>query len=484
MHPSIWPRQGPGSAAARIRSSAGAQAEGEGGAAELLSQPMNLWEAAATAVANPGRLMTKSRTRLRTTVEATSSAGDTPSPLSMAGLDNASTLPPDTLTRAPLVPEWLLSQHRCLIVGDTRYRAALRARQGIWRRERGLAIGLHRPGGRRDVAPVPLGSLLHPADAVRGMNFASAELFAYMRRTLATREEGACLSLDRLMRNLLSSEALAFNAFGPLGLDLDLASTVFRRLMPHLVDRVLAITYETAPARRTARFPNDRYLSDRTAFDIALRVDGPGGETTIFVEIKLSEACQGPAAAHRPRYDEASREVGLHHDPDDPALRSVQLEQFWRLHCLAALAVRHGVTPRAHLLTIYPELNRHVRTAVRLYASTLREPAGSAMSVGFSGLTLEAFVAVLDAAGAAQQSTYLRDRYLDLRPVLDLVLDPESLPPEGEPPAGASRASSPPVKTDTVSLMTASEPETLIPRTGSDRPRKGAARTTRRTTTR
>ncbi len=58
-----------------------------------------------------------------------------------------------------------------------------------------------------------------------------------------------------------------------------------------------------------------------------------------LIEVKYSEGCTGPAATHRPRYDEASREVALHHDPDAPALRSTLLEQFWRLHLLAQLAV-------------------------------------------------------------------------------------------------------------------------------------------------
>lgn len=360
------------------------------------------------------------------------------------------------LVRAPLVPRPLLSEHQCLITGDTRYRAALRLRQCLWLRSQGLPTGLHRPVGRRDLAPVLLGSLLTPADAARGLNFVDAEVFAFVRRDLALREEGACRNVDRVLRNMLSSEALLYNCVAPLALNLDLASRVFRQLLPNLVDCVTGFTFETAPARRdpqnSANRAADRYLSDRSAFDLAVHIVGPdGGEGTVFMEVKLTEACQGPAAAHRPRYDEAIHEVGLHRDPEDPVLRSVALEQFKRLHVLSQLAVCHGVTPHAHFLVLYPRLNREVRRATQCYAATLLNPQGTAERVGFGTLTIEEFVTALDTAGAATQAAYLRERYLDLRPVLDLVLNPDVLLPE-DIATVASCAPRPEAIADTVSL--------------------------------
>ncbi len=322
--------------------------------------------------------------------------------------------------RAPLIPEAQLRQHACFIPGDTRYRSASRLRQALLRQDLGLEPGLHRPGGTStSTAPgTPLGSMLTPADAARGLNFISPEVYAFTRRSLALREEGACVNVDRLFRNMLSSEPLVRNAFVPLALDLDLASRVFSRLLPDFVHRVTGIRFETAPSRDRA---DPRFLGDGTAFDVALTVITPDGEqATLFVEMKYTEACQGPPARHRARYDEASREVALHCDPDAPALRSVLLEQFWRLHLLAELSVRQGCTPRAHLLVLYPRLSRHARTATRLYATELMPL--EAGRTDFSALTLETFVAALHAAGAEPQARYLYHRYLDLSPVLDLVL--------------------------------------------------------------
>ena len=313
---------------------------------------------------------------------------------------------PFDLDRAPLIPEALLRQHACFIFGDTRYRAASRLRQALLRQDLGLEPGLHRPGGTSNTPVTPLGSMLTPADAARGLNFISPEVFALTRHSLAWREEGACVHVDRLFRNMLSSEPLVRNAFFPLAVDLDLASRVFSRVLPDFVHRVTSMRFETAYARNSNLF-----LNDASAWDAALTIITPDGEqATLFVEMKYTEACQGPPARHRTRYDEASREADLHRDPDAPALRSVMLEQFWRLHLLAELGVRQGCTPRAHLLVLYPHLNRHVRTATRLYATELKPL--EAERTGFSALTLEAFVAALHAAGAEPQARYLHHRYL------------------------------------------------------------------------
>ncbi|WP_244476585.1 hypothetical protein [Methylobacterium sp. Leaf469] len=327
--------------------------------------------------------------------------------------------PADHLTRdrVPLIPETLLHQHACFVAGDTRFRAASRLRQSLLRQDLNLEPGLHRPGGTSSLPNTPLGSMLTPVDAARGFNFLSPAVHAFVHRSLALREEGACVNIDRLFRNMLSSEPLVRNAFVPLALDLGLATRVFARLLPDFVHQVEDIRFETAPSRDRT---DPRYLTDGTAFDAALSVITPDGEpATLFIEMKYTEV-PGPAARHRSRYDEASRQVALHRDPDAPALRSVMLEQFWRLHLLADLSVRHGQTPRAHLLVLAPHLNRHVRTATRLYAAELLPP--EAGRTGFSALTLETFVAALREAGAQSQATYFHHRYLDLSTVLDLVL--------------------------------------------------------------
>ena len=151
------------------------------------------------------------------------------------------------------------------------------------------------------------------------------------------REEGAVIDVERLFANALSSMPLAFNLLGPLALDLDLATAVWRRLLPDFVQTVQRIGFEHSPGRGDARF-----LGDGTAFDAVVQVITPAGNpATVYIELKYSEGMTGPAAAHGPRHDAASRQVRFYHDPDSAVLRSLALEQLWRpgdTACTAASA--------------------------------------------------------------------------------------------------------------------------------------------------
>lgn len=72
--------------------------------------------------------------------------------------------------RIPLVPAAILKAHRVNEPDDTRFKAAARFLQSLWRDERGLPIGTHRsPKGKRR----KLGSRLDAESAKQGGNFLS-----------------------------------------------------------------------------------------------------------------------------------------------------------------------------------------------------------------------------------------------------------------------------------------------------------------------
>ena len=321
-------------------------------------------------------------------------------------------------TRLPHLPTKLLKRHGCFIATDTRFRAAARLLQSLHREGAGIPIGPHSSISGTKRRRVRLGSRLPFAAAEAGRNFISPEVYRLVRRELVLREEGAAIDEDRLFSNLLSSMPLTFNVLGPLALDLDLATAVWRHLLPAFVHAVTAINFETSPGRG-----RPEYLHDGTAFDAALQIVTPEGEPgLVFIEMKYSEAMSGPAAAHRLRYDAASRQVRLFRDTDSPALRSVALEQLWREHMLAQLAVDLEFTPKAHFIAIGPRLNRQVTVAFQAYADQLAEPEPEDTSaVGFTALTLETVVDALAASGATDVAALLRQRYLDFGRILDLA---------------------------------------------------------------
>ncbi len=287
-----------------------------------------------------------------------------PTPISSNHIDGVSGLQPRfiQLPRTSLVPEELLRRYGAYCGIDTRFRTAARLLQCLWLKDHGIATAFSSPkvAGDTDRA---FGSILSAEAARAGKNFLTPAIHRLAMQELLMREEDAAIDEERLFGNALSSMPLCFNLFAPLALDLSLATAVFRRLLPDFVHTVEQIIFEHSPGRR-----EDRFLADRTAFDLAVRVITPSGEpATVFVEVKYSESMEGPAARMRERYDEASYQARLYREPDGAILRSLAIEQLWREHMLAQLSVDHGVTPRAVFMGIGPRLNRRVQAAFRVY---------------------------------------------------------------------------------------------------------------------
>jgi hypothetical protein len=344
------------------------------------------------------------------------------------------------LPRIPLVPQSLLKAHGVDCIIDTRFRAAARLLQSLWLKDNNIATGVHIRATEDGDVITPLGSLLSREAANAGRNFLSPAIHTFVRHELILREEGAYWDEERLFGNALSSGPLAISMFGPLAMDLELASAVFRRLLPDFAHRVINIRFETSPGRNEARF-----LSDGTATDAAVEVITPDGEqATIFIEVKYSESMLGPAARHRDRYDEASRQVGLFIDPDAATLRSLALEQLWREHMLAQLAVNEGVTSRAMFVAIGPRLNRRVQAAFRCYANELIPDDDLADDrVRFQAITIETVVDAIHQAGAVDLAKKLWARYCDFERVFYLAMaeymqpDPSNGDPTEKPPASS-----------------------------------------------
>lgn len=339
------------------------------------------------------------------------------------------------LPRIPLIPQSILKEHNVACIIDTRFRSAARLLQHLWLRDNAIATGVHvRKSDDGDIV-MDLGSMLE-ADAARaGRNFLTPEIHAFVRHTAIMREEGAAIDEHRLFYNALSSMPMSFNVFANLALDLQLATTVFRSLLPAFVASVESIRFETSPGRREARF-----LDDGTAFDLAIEVLTHDGENaTVFIETKYSESMEGPAARLRDRYDEAARQVRLYREPDAAILRSLALEQLWREHMLAQLAVDQGVTDRALFVVIGPRLNRRVQAACRVYKNELiPDDDLDADRVQFQSITLETVIDAINEAGSTDLARALWGRYADFERVFHLAMAEYTLPASSSPTTAAA----------------------------------------------
>lgn len=153
------------------------------------------------------------------------------------------------LSRVPLIPEHIVRRHNVHFEIDTRFRRAARLLQYLWLTDHGIPTGIHVQGTGEDAVTMDIGSCLSAEAAEACRNFLSPAIHGLVRHELIMREEGAMIDEDRLFRNALSSMPLVFNLFGPMAIDLRLATAVFRSLLPDFVHTVESIRFEHSPGR-------------------------------------------------------------------------------------------------------------------------------------------------------------------------------------------------------------------------------------------
>ncbi|MCJ2072962.1 hypothetical protein MKK75_29915 [Methylobacterium sp. J-030] len=252
----------------------------------------------------------------------------------------------------------------------------------------------------------------------------------FVHQALVLREPGSLWDETKIRSNLLSSQNLCLNLCVPLALDLDLATAVWRRLLPDFVHTVTNLRFESSPGRN-----DPLWLEDGTAFDAVLDVITPDGVVAfVIIELKYIENFSGPAATSRPRYQAAAHAADLFIDPDAPELYRVGVEQLRREHCLAQLMIQRGLAARGRFVLVGPRLNPRVAAAAQAYSAHLIDPAGLAeQRVGFNHITVEAILAALSAAGAGEHALVLHRRFLDLERVAALALGDDSPAPPAAP---------------------------------------------------
>ena len=303
----------------------------------------------------------------------------------------------------PLIPEDVLKKHRVHEPFDTRFRAAARLLQALWRETRDLPIGSYvGEDGKRH----KLGSRITEAAGSAGGNFLTSEIAHIARREVAYREIGALIDQERLATNLLSSMPLTFNLLAPLAARREHADSVLSALLPDFRGLSRETLFEHSPGRGETRF-----TGDYTAFDALIRyARADGRKGFVAIEVKYSESMREPVPEIKPRYNELSEASGLFVDPTEPALRTNPLQQLWREHLLAQSMIDNGQYDEGFFIMVAPALNYHVQNAVEAYRAQLREADGN--KVRFVSLTLEAVIDVIRRHDTAHADA-LHRRYCD-----------------------------------------------------------------------
>ena len=210
--------------------------------------------------------------------------------------------------------------------------ARMRLHQSWWRSERlGVPYG---PGSGRASGNL-YGNMLTRADGERGLNFVSDAAWAAYRS-----HPGRGVEPDRCERNLLSSQPLAFNLFGPLTVDSALATRLLRPLVEDL-DEVTGVHIEVPPQ------PKVEYLNDSTSFDaLVTYLTTDGTRAFAGVEAKLTEPFTRRDFGIKPAYREITEAGG---SPWRPGVieecHDRRWRQLWRDHLLVEACAGHPERP-------------------------------------------------------------------------------------------------------------------------------------------
>lgn len=268
--------------------------------------------------------------------------------------------------------------------------------QSLWRQEQGL--------GAKEVNGRSFGSCLDREAAAAGRNLMSVP--ARRAALDPPLSDGQVIDTDRLLENLLASQAICFSIFAHLREDLSTASRVIGNLLGKLVE-VTRIELEYSPGRGAPEF-----TQDGSAADAYVEYTAGHRRGFICVETKYFEDLQkrrGARDTFRPRYAELAKQMGVFRNGALEDLRVAPLEQLWRDHLLAGAILLHPDSEfdEGAFALVYPEMNEACKAAAREYRTRLADERT------FSTWTLEEVCETLIRHADYDWAWELRDRYLD-----------------------------------------------------------------------
>jgi hypothetical protein len=287
----------------------------------------------------------------------------------------------------------------------TAFRRWVRFQQACWREANGHPIGtqpiLPRSGGP---AARPVGSRL-PLDYGRetGANLVTAGALAAARERTSYVERHQSFDHQRLWADLLSSSALAFNLFGELAADLDLADRAVHTLWPDAPGVVRAVLFAHSPGRL-----GSPYLGSLVDFDVAFVLDiGDGTSGIVGVDVEYHERAERHQAKPQrlSRYVEVTERSGAFGPGAVELLDRSDLVVMWLEHLLVLSMLQQPTEAWrwGRYAVIHPAANIDLADACARYQAVLADNST------YAALTVEA---LLD-RGALPASTVsaVRDRY-------------------------------------------------------------------------
>jgi hypothetical protein len=288
----------------------------------------------------------------------------------------------------------------------TGFRRQLRYHQAWWRESKGHPIGSQPIAPRQGARSRPVGSRLPLAYAREtGANFLTAGALDAARARTSIVEPHQSVDHQRLWADLLWSPALAFNLFGELAADLDLADRAVHTWWPDVPGAVRDVRFAHSPG-----WLDPAYLNSLRAFDAAFVLDlGDGTQGVLGVDAKYHDWSKPeiPKPGNLRRYLEVAERSGAFGPGATDAVKGrSELAVMWLEHLLLLSMPQHdsGTWSWGRYVVVHPAGNTDFVAACARYRALLVDRST------FCSMTLEELLG----AGALPAATVaaLRERYI------------------------------------------------------------------------
>jgi len=263
---------------------------------------------------------------------------------------------------------------------DTIFASNARLLQSKWRKEQ-LKL---EEGSRINKGEEKFwGNLLPEGAAKAGYNFLTDTIRKVVEDEIKSEtSKTKLIEKQRMLCNMLSSQPLCFNLFGELKDKPDIATKIFKKLLPKTItiDKISCIKFEHSPRKKN----NTTYLGDKTAFDVFVEYFENGDKCFLGIEVKYTEALREESKKtaennykKHPRYKEITEKYGKFKLDFMNKLKIPPLSQIWRDHLLSIALEKEGEGEekykKGHFVFLYPSKNKECKDGIDEYKKYLTD---------------------------------------------------------------------------------------------------------------
>jgi hypothetical protein len=222
--------------------------------------------------------------------------------------------------------------------------------------------------------------------------------------------------------NMLRSEHIPFNVFGPLKNNFYLAEAVFKNFKNLNLQKIKEIKIEYAPPEK------QKYLGDNTSFDIYIEFDDTDATNEkkcgIGIEVKYTEKGYSLSETEKTKIENEVSEYFYVSEKSekfkdkikkDSLLTKNNLRQIWRNHLLGLAMIENKDLAKFYSMTLYPNGNLHFSHELPKYKEFLKDECKHEVF----GVTFEDFFKLIEKEISKETNpeykewlVYLNERYI------------------------------------------------------------------------